>query len=297
MSFSSDVKVEISKLNNRKQKEAIKAELIGYLFTNNISISGQKIRFSTENEYNINRFSKLLNDLKIDYKIEISGNVFIISFKKPQLPEEFIVEEGKLILKDINIIEEAKQNEVVAKAIVRGAFLGSGSLTDPNKNYHLEIILSKIDYVGYIQEILEGYEILGKVLKRKNASSFYMKDGEDISRFLAFVGASSSMIRFEEIRVLRDMRNNVNRIVNCETANLNKTVNTGVRQIEDIKLIRKKKKFDDLPENLKEIAILREQNPDMSLVDLGKNLEEPIGKSGVNHRFQKIKEIAEELRR
>lgn len=125
----------------------------------------------------------------------------------------------------------------------------------------------------------------------------YIKDGEEISKFLAFIGANAAMLKFEEIRVIKETKNNINRLVNCETANLNKTVNASVMQIEDIKLIRKLKKFDDLPKGLKEIAQAREENPELTLEQLGLSLTTPIGKSGVNHRLKKLHEIAESLRK
>ena len=125
----------------------------------------------------------------------------------------------------------------------------------------------------------------------------YLKDGEEISNFLALIGANSSVLKFEEIRVIKETRNDINRKVNCETANLNKVINASIKQIEDIKLIKKKRKFASLPESLQEIANIRLENPDMPLSELGGLLKEPIGKSGVNHRLKRISEIAEELKR
>ena len=125
----------------------------------------------------------------------------------------------------------------------------------------------------------------------------YIKEGEEISKFLALIGANKAVMRFEDIRVNRDMKNNVNRLVNCETANLNKTINASLNQVNDIKLIQKLKKFDELPEELKVIASLRIEYPEATLKELGEYLEPPLGKSGVNHRMKRIHEIAEELKR
>ena len=125
----------------------------------------------------------------------------------------------------------------------------------------------------------------------------FSKDGEEISEFLALIGANNSVIKFEEIRVLKETRNDINRLVNCETANLNKTINASVKQIEDIKLIQSKNQFNNLPEILKEMAQVRLENPDMPLSELGKQLSKPIGKSGVNHRLKKISAIADEIRK
>ena len=133
-------------------------------------------------------------------------------------------------------------------------------------------------------------------MKKENKYCLYIKDAESISCFLALIGSNKGVLSFEDVRVTKEIKNSVNRIVNCETANLNKVVNASVDQINDIKLIQRLKKFDDLPDYLKEIAILRLENPDSSLKSLGEMLDKPIGKSGVNHRFKKLHEIAEELK-
>lgn len=142
-----------------------------------------------------------------------------------------------------------------------------------------------------VRKILEKMQIHMKEMKRKSGYSLYLKEGEEISKFLAFIGANSAVLKFEEIRVLRDMKNNINRKVNCETANLSKTINAAVKQIEAIKNIQKQGKFESLSDNLKEIAILRLENPDASLIELGQMLKEPIGKSGVNHRLKQLEEL------
>lgn len=273
-SFSRKVKEELSKLNNLSNKSLVKFELQGYLLTSNSN------KFTTENEYNINRFSKLLSNSGLDdFKIEIQGNKFCITTKKK-------IE----INQEINDIEEAK-------AIVRGSFMGAGSITNPKSKYHLEIVFQTEENALKVNCILNQFEINSKVLKRSKNYIIYIKDGEEISSFLAFIGANSSMLKFEENRVIRDVRNNVNRIVNCETANLNKVIKTSVKQIEDIKLIKKYNKFNELSEGEKELANLRLNNPESSLTELGKMLENPISKSGVNHRMKSIQEKAEELRK
>ena len=173
--------------------------------------------------------------------------------------------------------------------------MGSGSINDPNKKYHLEILLKSKENAMYLQNIIKMFGIKIKLLDSNN--TIYIKEGEEISKFLALIGATKSVLSFEEIRVLRDTRNNVNRLVNCETANLNKIVNASVKQIEDIKFLKKMKKFDSMPNYLIEIAELRLENPDISLKELGQMLENPIGKSGVNHRLKKIQEYADEIRK
>ncbi len=295
MSFSKDIKEELSKLNTLSNKDNVKFELIGYLISNNANIVKEKIRYSTENEYNINRFNKLLNNLNIDYKIELQGKVYSIIFKKIGLDEiEYLRDKIQINIDNkINI----KKDEILLKSLARGSFLGGGSLNNPNNKYHLEILFSTIKNAKFVLELLKEFRIEAKILERKNSTSIYIKEAEEISKILAFIGANKSVLNFEEIRVMRDTRNNINRLVNCETANLNKTINASVEQIEQIEYLQKIGKFDGLPENLKEIANLRQENPEVSLVQLGQMLSTPIGKSGVNHRLKKICEIAKECRK
>ena len=289
MSFSTDVKEELSKLSNLANKDSVKAEMYGYLSTNNISEDNGCIRFSTENEYNINRFAKLLNNLNITkYDIEIVGKNFIIKISKAESNNlKALFEEYKI-----------EKIENLEKAYIRGAFLGSGSINNPKNKYHIEITLNSTKNAEDILEILSKYGINFKMLyannENKSKNSIYSKDGEEISKFLAFIGANSSVLKFEEIRVYRDMRNNVNRIVNCETANLAKTVDAAVKQINAINKLKENGKFNSLPDNLKELANLRIENPESSLIELGKKLKEPVGKSGVNYRMKKILELGEE---
>lgn len=294
MSFSSEVKEELSKISTLANKEAVKAELIGYILTNNITLEEKSLKFSTESEYNINRFSKLLSNLNImDYSIGIQGKIYTISTQIADIVDVLKLVNSKL---NVNLTEEIQKDEILQKAIVRGAFLGGGSINNPENKYHAEITLRGKKEAMIIYDILQKYQIQYKLLEKDKSYSLYSKEGETISNMLAFMGANSAVLRFEEIRVMRDMRNNVNRIVNCETANLNKTINAALKQIEDIKLIKKMHKFESLSDNLKEIAILRLENPEASLVELGNMLKVPMGKSGVNHRLKAICAIADELR-
>ena len=262
-SFSGRVKKELSRINNLADKNIVKYELQGYLLTSSTN------KFITENEYNINRFSKLLTNTGTqDFKIEMQGNKFCITTKNKI--------EIKQKIKDIQ----------EAKAVVRGSFMGAGSITNPENTYHANII----------KEVMKEFEINSKILKRDKNYIVYIKDGEEISKFLAFIGANKSVLKFEETRVLREVRNNVNRIVNCETANINKVITTSIKQIEAIKLIKSKNKLNYLKEGERELAELRLKNPEATLKELGEMLSQPIGKSGVNHRMKAILDLAEELK-
>lgn len=290
MSFSSDVKEELSKISNLPNKNEVKAELIGYLLTSNINIQKNILKYSTENQYNINRFGKLLSNLGyIDYKIEIQGKVYSITVKHLDM-SEIDYKENSIYIEKLGWL---LNKENLEKSLIRGCFMGSGSVNNPKNKYHVEILFKIEKNAKFVLGILKKYNIEFKMLE--NSNTLYSKDGEKISEFLAFMGASTSVLKFEEIRVFREMRNNVNRLVNCETANINKTAQAAAKQISAIEKIRKKGKFDSLPDNLKEIAEIREKNPDMSLIEMGKLLSTPIGKSGVNHRLKTIEKIADEL--
>ena len=295
LSSSLEVKQELSKINSLADKNNVKCELMGYLVTSNTSVQKNKVRFSTESQYNINRFSKLLNNLGfVNYDIKIQRNMYSIFINKNDIQELIRAEENINIANEI--LSYFLKSEILEKAFIRGTFLGSGTINNPEKKYHLEIFLKNLETAKYIIEILRKYSIDFKILERSKKYAIYTKEGEEISKFLALMGASASVLKFEEIRVYRDIKNNINRKVNCETANLNKIVNSSVKQINDIKYIKERGKFNELSEQLKEIAIVRIENPDMSLEELGKLLKKPIGKSGVNHRLRKIQKIVEELK-
>ena len=296
MSFSSEVKEEISKITNLANKQSVKFELLGYLTTSNITMEKNKLKFSTESEYNINRFSKLLNNLQYtNYQIEVVGKLFCITVIKPEITE-IIYKEENIILDNKEIHNQLDNQELLQKAFIRGAFLGSGSINNPKNTNHLELILSSNENAVLILQILEKYNIIFKNIKKKKGYSIYTKDGNEISKFLALIGANSAVLKFEDIRVYRDMRNNINRKVNCETANLNKIIDASVKQIEDIKFLKQIGEFKKLPKPLQELAELRLNNLDASLVELGQMLSKPIGKSGVNHRFKTIEETAKKFK-
>lgn len=273
MSFSAEVKKELSQINDLANKEKLKCELAGYLKSSNISKEKNFIKFSTESQYNINRFSKLLKNVNIDdFSIDIQGKIYNIKFDKK------LIEIFDINLKDVEIL----------KSFVRGVFLGSGSINNPENQYHLEFKLYEFDRIEDLISILKESNIN---IKRFD-SLFYIKDSEEISKFLAFIGATKSMLKFEDIRVKREMSNKINRLVNCKTANLNKTLNASVEQIDAIKKLMQNGDFMKLDKSLIELAELRLEHPEMSYEELGKLLKCPIGKSGVSYRMKKIVELS-----
>ena len=188
-----------------------------------------------------------------------------------------------------------KQN-CCRRAFIRGAFLAAGSVSDPKKSYHFEIVCAFPEKAQQLQELLQQYGIDAKIVLRKKHHVVYVKEGSQIVELLGLMGAHVSLMQLENVRIVKEMRNSVNRKVNCETANLNKTVSAAVRQVEDIRYIESVLGLHKLPENLEEIARVRIGHPEASLKELGEMLSPPVGKSGVNHRLRKLSLMAEQLR-
>lgn len=187
------------------------------------------------------------------------------------------------------------QQSCCKRAYIRGAFLSSGSVSDPGKAYHFEIVCRTAAQSAQLQHAINSFDIDARIVPRKKNQVVYVKEGAHIVDLLNVMEAHTALMNLENVRIVKEMRNSVNRQVNCETANISKIVNAAVRQIEDIRLIQKNKGIESLPEHLKEIALLRLAYPDAPLKELGMYLNPPVGKSGVNHRLRRISEIAEKM--
>lgn len=314
MSFSSKVKSEICRVENI-DKQVATAELSAIMkVSGTISFSGfRQLTFSinTENAGIARLVFKLLkeyfdihtkiimkrsNSLKKNniYEVMITEDMHVSEFLKET--GIFNEEDGALIL-DYTVPQHIIPDEDCKRAYIRGAFLGGGSISNPEKTYHMEFVTHNDEYAQCFSNLVNTYGLTSKVIQRKNSYVVYVKEGEQIVDLLNIMGAHSSLLYLENVRIMKEMRNNVNRLVNCETANLSKTVNAAVRQVESIKLIQNEIGFQRLPENLREIAELRLNYPDESLKELGEMLDPPVGKSGANHRLRRIEKIAEELRK
>ena len=187
------------------------------------------------------------------------------------------------------------KNSCCRRAYLRGVFLCIGSMSDPVKGYHLELVTDKERKAFQIQQIIREFELDAKIIRRKKYFVVYLKEGSNIVDFLNICEAHVSLMQFENERIVKEMRNSINRRVNCETANISKTVNAAAKQISDIGKIRDTIGFSNLPQNLREMALVRLEYPDASLKELGEYLVPPVGKSGVNHRLRKLSEIADEI--
>ncbi len=269
-----------------------------------------KIRVKTETQPTAEKIKKLLwKTFKVDVDISTREN----AYSKVGRTYTLLVgdhQQALKILQATNLINENNEigenfsitnNIVIMKdcckrAFIRGAFMAAGSISDPNKSYHFEIKCNSEKKAKQLIELLENYNIDGKMVARKGGYVVYIKEGEGIVDVLNVMEAHVSLMEMENVRILKGMSNYYNRQVNCETANIKKTVATSVRQIDDIDFIIQNKGIDYLPEKLQDIAWVRKENPDASLQELGEMLDPPLGKSGVNHRLRKICQIAQELR-
>lgn len=310
MSFSSELKEELSKISNHKNECCKLAELAGYLITNCnvVKENGEFIlKMTTENSSAIRR---VYNAFKNLYNIEPITNVSSETVNREMLFELVVsnkmdlqgIFQNALINIDSNlqiVIDDKgriKEKECCKKAFVRGVFMGGGSITSPENANHLEIVLNNVQNANFINSILHDLGINAKIIKRKKMTVIYIKDSEAISNFLILIGSNRGTLFFEQTRVEKEYRNNMNRKINCEVANLDKIAVAASRQLNDILLIKKMKKFEELPEEIKKLANLREEHPEANLEKLGEMLEPKLSKAGVSHRFKKIKTLADELR-
>ena len=188
------------------------------------------------------------------------------------------------------------RNSCCKRAYIRDAFMCIGSISDPNKGYHLEFVCSSDGQARFLKELIESFDIESRIVTRKKYFVLYIKEGADIVDLLNIMEAPVSLMNLENLRIIREMRNSINRKVNCEVANITKTVNAAARQIEDITYLRDNYGFDRLPDQLREMAEVRLEHPDAPLKELGEYLDPPVGKSGVNHRLRKLSELADGLR-
>ena len=312
MSFSAKVKREICRYVDMSREEAL-AELSAIMkVSGTLALSGSGLNFkmTTENPASARLVFTLLKDhFNIHSRLMVKksnslkkNNIYMVVITEEMGVKELLAQTG--ILKEIDgimsldyrIEEEILENEEIKKAYIRGAFIGGGSISNPEKTYHLEFVTHSEEYANDLKDLINTFSLNSKVIQRKNSIIIYLKEGEQIVDLLNIIGAHTSLLEVENIRIMKEMRNNVNRLVNCETANLSKTVNAAVRQVESIKLIQEKIGLKRLPQNLREVAELRLNYPDESLKELGEMLDPPVGKSGINHRLRKIEKIAEELR-
>ncbi|BDH62913.1 putative sporulation transcription regulator WhiA [Lysinibacillus sp. PLM2] len=309
MSFASETKKELTQIE--ANDSCLKAEVSALIRMNgSVSFANRQLSLDVQTE-NAAIARRLYTIIKKLY----GYNVELLVRKKMRLKKNNVyicrVREGaRDLLKDLEIISEDFQfNHSISKTLIRnknekraylrGAFLAGGSVNNPEtSSYHLEIYSLYKEHGDALAELMNTFQLNAKTIERKKGFVTYLKEAEKISDFLGIVGGFQAMLKFEDVRIVRDMRNSVNRIVNCETANLNKTIGAAIRQVENIRFIENAIGLDQLPEKLREIARLRVEYQDVTLKELGEMVSTgTVSKSGVNHRLRKIDEIAEALRR
>ncbi len=289
MSFSSEVKEELEKVipGSRHCQLAELAAIIH--FGCKIKEEGEnrdEIRISSENLFAFRKYFTLLKKTFIinDDVIKILQAVKVCDEDGHMHPLSDVV--NPLLIK----------NSCCRRTFLRGAFLCIGSMSDPKKGYHLEFVCENEAHAAQIQQTIWSFDIEAKIVRRKKYHVVYLKEGAGIVDLLNVMGAHLSLMLLENLRIEKEVRDSVNRQVNCEAANITKTVNAAGKQIEDILLLQKNYGLSNLPDNLRQMAEARLEHPESSLQELGGYLNPPVGKSGVNHRLRKLSEIAEKIK-
>ncbi len=320
MSFSSDVKEELS-LQISSARHCRLAELSAILSYEGHIIRSEKgfyLKLQTENLVVARKYFTLIrktfninNDVSVKTNKSLNkSSVYTLLIRKSEDVTR-ILQATKLPVNDINLRSEKAeyhneriglasqlifQNACCKRAFIRGAFLSSGSMSDPKKAYHLEIVVSDVHKAEQLRDMIQTFSIDAKIVVRKKNHVVYIKEGSQIVDLLNVMEAHIALMNLENVRILKEMRNSINRQVNCEAANINKTVTAASKQMEDILYIRDTVGLGDLADGLEDIARLRIDYPEASLKELGAMLIPPIGKSGVNHRLRKLSMIADQLR-
>lgn len=287
MSFSSRVKEELARhiSSARHCQIAELAAIMNFCGQYGRDSEGNyTIGFQTENEEVVRKGFTLL---KKTYNIEDD-----VALNEQDM-QEVLQKLGRL---DQPVSRLIVKNTCCKRAFLRGTFLSVGSMSDPAKSYHLEFACTDENKAKQLQDIMSDFDIDSRIILRKKYYVVYLKEGSGIVDLLNVCGAPVSLMDMENLRILKEMRNSVNRRVNCETANIAKTVNAAARQVDDIEYLKAHYDFKDLPHSLREMAEVRLEYPDASLKELGEYFNPPIGKSGVNHRLRKLSELAERVR-
>lgn len=305
MSFAEDVKNELCRYENMSsQSELIEVSCL--LRVRGSLLLGMKgavgMRISTANNAVARR---VFNILKKNFQLPTS----VMVRKGLQLRKKNMYtltvepsEEGRQVMEELylwpptEMVPNLSLRDLEAKrAFLRGVFLGGGSVNKPQSYYHLEFVTMNIVFAHKIVSLLKQFGIKAKITERKEELVVYVKDGDGVTSCLRIMGASQALLAFEEVRVMKEMRNQVNRQVNCETANLQKTVDAAIRQMEAIRRIEEHMELSDLPAKLQEVALIRLDHPTASLQELETLMDGKISKSGINHRLKKLQHIADNL--
>ena len=299
MSFSSEVKEELMGIMPNARHCRI-AELAALVMMSGSMLQDGGLRIRSESSQVISRCAQLL------HKLMDPEPVGQQSLEKAAAKQYHVLEFDSAGCSQICTMLKADAGLVISpivyqlscckRAFLRGVFLSAGSISDPAKDYHLEFVADDDLRAGIITDIISAFDIEAKTVHRKRYTVVYLKDGERIVDVLNIMEAHVRLMELENVRILKEMRNTVNRRVNCEAANIDKTIKAAGRQIEDITYLRDTVGLDSLSEELRTTAQLRLDNPECSLTELGRLHERPVGRSGVNHRLSRLSEMADRLR-
>lgn len=310
MSFTDEVKHELIRYKN-KNKQAQKAELAALLrLTGSINIADKKMAVKLKLRYG-DLARMIFSWLKEEYQLEVEIRVFKPGkLEKNQTYLLYISPQDKLInlLKELGIwssensIDFSISDEFLVagetgQAYLRGMFIGGGSINSPRSEYHLEFRCDYQSQARDLIELLEIFSLTGKMIEHQDKYMVYLKKYAEIVNLLNLIGAQKAQLKFEHASIIKEVKSNVNRKINFETANLDKTIEAAIDQLEDIELVATRRGLDNIPDSLREIARLRRQYPYASLKELGEKLNPPLSKSGVNHRFRRLRKIAKNIRR
>lgn len=309
MSFSNDIKNELIRIPYEDDSEKVSL-LAGLVRTDGTILigAGQKISLQLVSEnaavarlaYSLMKsLFKIDSTVTIQRRNRLKKNVVYLLNVPSQSRMKILLNSLGMIDQDgmffnTDISTELTSRDNLRRAYLRGVFLGSGSMTDPLRSYHLEIVTQREEYAESLIKLINNYSIFPRMSYRKENIVIYLKESEQISDFLALIGAHEALMSLENTRIQKDVRNQVNRIVNCETANMNKAINAAQRQIQTISKLAETIGLEHLPPSLKQAAEIRLAYPEMSLKELGSMMSPPVGKSGMNHRMRRLEEIAEE---
>jgi len=289
MSFSQEIKEELAKQIS-KHRHCQLAELAAMLEIEGCtSMEPLEMNLDSDNDLLQETYQTLLRrafhiNAEEELSDETSAEIFeALKWKAPNLKEQST---------DPSLLQQV----CCKRAFLRGAFMAGGSVSDPNSAYHFEIVLRTPEQADQIVKLMQSFDLHGRIVERKNRYVVYIKEAEQIVDMLNVMEAYVALMNLENVRIVKEMRNSINRQVNCETANISKTVNAAVKQVEDIQLIDRVLGLNSLSAPLRDMAYLRLEYPETPLKDLGEMLNPPVGKSGVNHRLRKLSAIADELR-
>ena len=314
MSFAADVKKELTTVAVSKKCCQL-AQVAGFLrFAGSITLGFGRmgVKVTTDNPAIARLFIKLIKDyfgsktaLSIDNSMQplARGRSYELIISSEMNAEGILREVGIVGVREgSNYITDGIDPAIIKKrcckkACLRGIFLAAGTVSDPMRSYHLEISCASEYMASDVRKLINSFGLRSRVSQRRNRYVVYLKDAEQISDFLGIIGANAQLFKFQNVRITKEMRGSANRVLNCENANLQKSVNAAQRQIADIKYVEQTRGLASLPPKLRAAAVLRVGNPELPLADLAELFDPPLAKSGLNHRLAKISEIAEEIRK